>query len=812
MALTKIQAAGLTADLIDETKLADNSIDSEHYNDGSIDNAHLADDAVGIAELSATGTASSSTFLRGDNSWVTPTDTNTTYTAGTGLNLSGTEFSVTSLALTTVQEAANQTAMLALTTQEGDVVVRTDENKSYVKNSGSAGNMNDFTLLRTPTDAVLSVNGNTGAISAAQISAAVGSAGVDFNDDVKARFGTGNDLELYHVGSGPYSVIRQNDGPLYIQTDDTTNGIQLGTYTDGETMAKFIKNGAVELYHDNVLRAQTTAHGFQAFGNLTIRDNVIFYIGDGNDLQIKHDSTTNNSSIANSTGQLNIAGADVRITNAAQTESQLIATENGAVELYHDNVKKAETYNQGLKCFNHCRIEGGEGESATLALYADQADDSDDQFMLASNGSMLTILGQYDSGWHRYLSVTPNGGVQLYYDQLDSGNPTPKFESTSTGAKVTGQLDIPDGSGSDGANHIRIGDSFDLRIYHDGTDSYVANVTNKLRLTSPEVRIENSGATEVMAKFIQNGACEFRYDDSVRLETTSFGATVTGDLTINASGLNNSSVSGQALQISGTTRPTLILRGNSDGTQVAEIQFADNSGTDDSNTGVRSGLIQYDHGSNFMAFRTNATEAMRIDSNGDVGIFAGSNPTAKLHVTNNASGHVSKFHHTNNGYDASIICQHGRALSSTEGTQISFRDDNGDERGKIINNTSTTTYVTSSDYRLKENQVAISDGINRVKQLKPYKFNWKNRSGITVDGFFAHEVENLVVDCVHGTKDRVVTKEDQDSGNYLDKNIGDEIHQMMDHSQLIPLLTAALKEAIAKIETLENKVAALEAG
>ena len=80
MALTKIKADGLTADLIDETKLADNSIDSEHYNDGSIDNAHLADDAVGVAELSATGTASSSTFLRGDNSWATPTDTNTVTT------------------------------------------------------------------------------------------------------------------------------------------------------------------------------------------------------------------------------------------------------------------------------------------------------------------------------------------------------------------------------------------------------------------------------------------------------------------------------------------------------------------------------------------------------------------------------------------------------------------------------------------------------------------------------------------------------------------------------------------------------------
>ena len=84
MALTQVKALGIAADAIDETKLADDSIDSEHYNDASIDNAHLADDAVGIAELSATGTASSSTFLRGDNSWVTPTDTNTTYSVGDG--------------------------------------------------------------------------------------------------------------------------------------------------------------------------------------------------------------------------------------------------------------------------------------------------------------------------------------------------------------------------------------------------------------------------------------------------------------------------------------------------------------------------------------------------------------------------------------------------------------------------------------------------------------------------------------------------------------------------------------------------------
>ena len=64
-----IDTAHLSADAVDGTKIADNAIDSEHYVDASIDNAHLADDAVGVAELSATGTASSSTFLRGDNAW-----------------------------------------------------------------------------------------------------------------------------------------------------------------------------------------------------------------------------------------------------------------------------------------------------------------------------------------------------------------------------------------------------------------------------------------------------------------------------------------------------------------------------------------------------------------------------------------------------------------------------------------------------------------------------------------------------------------------------------------------------------------------
>ena len=105
--------------------------------------------------------------------------------AGTGVSISGAGVvAVTAVALTTVQTASSQSAHLALTAQEGDIVVRSDENKTYCHNGGSAGNMNDYTLLATPTDAVLSVNGVTGAVTAANIATAVEAASNSntFND------------------------------------------------------------------------------------------------------------------------------------------------------------------------------------------------------------------------------------------------------------------------------------------------------------------------------------------------------------------------------------------------------------------------------------------------------------------------------------------------------------------------------------------------------------------------------------------------------------------------------------------------------
>ena len=80
----------------------------------------------------------------------------------------------------------------------------------------------------------------------------------------------------------------------------------------------------------------------------------------------------------------------------------------------------------------------------------------------------------------------------------------------------------------------------------------------------------------------------------------------------------------------------------------------------------------------------------------------------------------------------------------------------------------------------------------------PKRFNFISDADITVDGFLAHEAQSVVPEAVTGTHDEV-----DDEGN--------AVMQGIDQSKFVPLLTAALKEAIAKIENLESEVAALKA-
>ena len=154
-------------------------------------------------------------------------------------------------------------------------------------------------------------------------------------------------------------------------------------------------------------------------------------------------------------------------------------------------------------------------------------------------------------------------------------------------------------------------------------------------------------------------------------------------------------------------------------------------------------------------------------------------------------------------YQNGITVVANSADNSTTRKVLETYTSDGTARGNISLNGSNgvTAFNTSSDYRLKENIVNITDGITSVKKLTPKRFSWKNSSASELyEGFLAHEVAESVPNskAVDGDKDAVVD--------------GNPVYQGMDYSRLVPILTAALKEAITKIETLETKVATLESG
>jgi hypothetical protein len=144
------------------------------------------------------------------------------------------------------------------------------------------------------------------------------------------------------------------------------------------------------------------------------------------------------------------------------------------------------------------------------------------------------------------------------------------------------------------------------------------------------------------------------------------------------------------------------------------------------------------------------------------------------------------------------VYQRATNISYTYYDLVTFHaTSNAAQKGSIRVNAYGTQYATSSDYRLKENEIPIADGIQRVKQLQPKRFNFIGYSEQSVDGFMAHEVQDVIHEAVSGVKDEV----DEE---------GNPVYQSIDQSKLVPLLTAALKEAIAKIEDLETRIQTLE--
>jgi hypothetical protein len=374
-----------------------------------------------------------------------------------------------------------------------------------------------------------------------------------------------------------------------------------------------------------------------------------------------------------------------------------------------------------------------------------------------TSGQVITSNGSGSAPTWQTISSSQwtTTGSDIYYTtgKVGIGNTTPGSYFSNFNQLVVGS------SGEQGITIVTGTASSGTLAFADGTtgaDAYRGYVQYQ------------HGSTNALV-FATDGSERFRCDSSGRLLVGTSSASL-GQVVIYKTG--------SGLQ---AAEPQLTVQNNQTDGSSADgpgINFANASGPVANIGSSGNGVI-------FFANRSSTAgswaERMRIASDATIMFQCTTRPN---------SGNVNGIF-----FDTNIIT----IGSTTTAGQDRMRFETPSGRvGSISTNGSSTAYNTSSDYRLKENVIPLTGAIDRVNQLQPSQFNFIADPDRTVDGFIAHEAQAVVPECVTGTKDEV----DAD---------GNPVYQGIDQSKLVPLLTAALKEAIGRIETLEAEVAALKA-
>jgi hypothetical protein len=260
----------------------------------------------------------------------------------------------------------------------------------------------------------------------------------------------------------------------------------------------------------------------------------------------------------------------------------------------------------------------------------------------------------------------------------------------------------------------------------------------------------------------------------------------------------NASVSGQLMAGTTTTysdgtigTPRLQWRAQA-GAYAGAISIADTT------NGIEHWVLRNPNGSvasvstngSSFVFNTAHTERMRIDSSGN--LLVGKTTTASDVTTIGAFiTNVGKSVFTTSSGASLVLAGTGTGTRNIQDFYL-----NGNFIGAISVSTSAVSYNTTSDYRLKENIVPMSGALNVVALLKPVTYNWK-ADGSDGQGFIAHELQEVVPDCVTGEKDAVDEK-------------GNPQYQGIDTSFLVATLTAAIQEQQAIITDLKARIEVLE--
>ena len=337
---------------------------------------------------------------------------------------------------------------------------------------------------------------------------------LEFADSAKAIFGTGSDLEIYH--SGAHSYLRDvGTGSLRV------NASQFHVLNAGDTefMAKFIEDGAVELYHNNVKKAETGSGGLTVQGqvsvvgsgvSLSIADSGKAAFGNGDDLKIYFDGS--HSYIKQTSGRVRFETDGIGYSFFKGAGSEYLATfeVDGACNLYYDNSKKFETWSGGAQChgsFHTDELVLQDNEKIKVGTGADLQlwHDSSNSYITNTTGVINIQAKQTENS----IVLNPDGAVELYYDN------SKKLTTHSSGAIVHGT------EGGD-ANLFFYADEGD-----DNADKWLIQSESDGFFA---LKNYASGSWEISLKATGNGAVELNYDDVKKFETTSAGSKFTGGI------------------------------------------------------------------------------------------------------------------------------------------------------------------------------------------------------------------------------------------------------------------------------------------
>ena len=405
----------------------------------------------------------------------------------------------------------------SFTGAEGEVTVDTDKESLVVHNGSTAGG---FPIARADGTGVSNFT-ITGELDAATLDIS-GNADIDGTLEADAYTVDGTALNEYiadTVGAMVGSNTETGIAVTYEDSDNTLDfvlGAAQSTVTSLGTLTGLTVAGDVTF--DNGTNAGKDITWDESDDSLEFADNTKAVFGDGGDLKIFHNGTDN--WIEGHNGNVGIA-----VNSGNEVAAKFIS--DGAVELYNNNFKSFQTDSHGIAVY------GPEGASANVYIYADEGDDNADKWRVQSSVSGGLFIDNYTSGsWETNIECAGNGAVKLRYDNSTKLETTSSGITISGGISQTGYIDIDSDT-----SKLRLGDSQDLQIYHDGTNSYMDSSTNDLyiRSTGDDVHIQ---AADDLFLYTQtnenaiicngNGSVDLYHDAVKTCETHSNGIIVQG--------------------------------------------------------------------------------------------------------------------------------------------------------------------------------------------------------------------------------------------------------------------------------------------